>query len=141
MNDPARESLPRPWRSDSFRVEIDGASIGGFAACTGLEAHREVLVWAEGGREAPRLFPGERASLRVVLERGLAHDRALWEWFVAADPRDASVVLLDESGREVRRWELASAWPCRWLGPELVALADRVAIERLEIVCEELRCL
>ncbi|HLU50217.1 MAG TPA: phage tail protein [Planctomycetota bacterium] len=140
MSPNAIESPARPLRADLFRVEIAGADAGGFASCAGLEARRSVLVFEEGGRDVPRLFPGGRVPARIVLERGFAHDPTLWRWFLDADPREAAIVLVDERGEEVRRWELSDAWPCAWIAPELDASTSSVAIERVEIVCEDLRC-
>lgn len=125
-------------RGDSFHVEVRGVSRAGFTRCRGLSAGVDVLEYKEGGYGGTRVFPDSRQSGRVVLERGIARDRELWEWFEAGDPRESAVVLLDGSGEERMRWILRQAWPCRWEGPDLRADRCEVAVERLEIVYEGL---
>jgi hypothetical protein len=54
----------------------------------------------------------------------------------ALDRRNVSVVLLDEQGDPVARWNLRRAWPAKWSGPSLDALGNEVAIESLELAHE-----
>jgi phage tail-like protein len=123
-------------RGDCFHVEVDGVSCAGFTRCSGLDAEVEVVAYREGGCDGVRLFRDRRLEGRIVLERGVAHDRSLWEWFRAGDARSGAVLLLDGSGRELLRWVFASAWPSRWVGPRLEAGTARVAVELVEIVHE-----
>jgi phage tail-like protein len=68
----------------------------------------------------------------------------MWRWVVKSasgevDRRNVSIVLLNESGNgEVRRWNLMRAWPCHWRGPNLRALGNRVAIERVTLAYDRL---
>jgi phage tail-like protein len=53
--------------------------------------------------------------------------------------RNMSVVLLNEAGEEVRRFNFRDAWPVKWSGPNLKAdSSEVVAIETVEIAHEEL---
>lgn len=79
----------------------------------------------------------------IVLKRGLTRDASLWNWrreIVNGKPdrRNGSVVLLDETGQQVLRWNFVRGWPARWEGPALNARANEVAIETLEIAHEGL---
>ncbi|MBN1443533.1 MAG: phage tail protein [Planctomycetes bacterium] len=126
-------------RGDCFHLEIDGISAAGFASCRGLGGGRDLLEYPEGGFDGVRVFAGAQRAGSLLLERGLCRDRSLWEWFEQGDPRAGAVVLLDARGRETARWSFDCGWPRRWEGPELNADAQRVALERLEIVHEGLR--
>ena len=126
----------QPLRGDAFCLEIDGLSTAGFARCIGLEASRHVVAYREGGRDGPRLFDDGITPGRLMLERGVSRDRALWEWFESGDRRDGAVVLLDGRGEERARWRLRRAFPSRWNGPELDAEIAEIAIEAVEITYE-----
>ena len=47
-----------------------------------------------------------------------------------------SVVLLDEIGTEVHRWNFREAWPVKWEGSALNAKTNESLIETLELVHE-----
>jgi phage tail-like protein len=49
-----------------------------------------------------------------------------------------AIILQDEAGQEVRRWRLVRAFPVKWTGPDLKAMANDVAIESLELAYEGL---
>jgi phage tail-like protein len=77
-----------------------------------------------------------------VLKRGITTDLSLYQWFRAVSlgdlqRRNALIVLLDASRQDVRRWLLRDAWPVRYEGPTLQASANEVAIETLELACED----
>jgi phage tail-like protein len=85
----------------------------------------------------------------VVLGRAVDDDRTFYEWRRAAlseDPRghdaatrDVEVSVLDAAGRKPTfTYRLVGAWPLRWSGPALDALAPRVAHEELEVVYHDL---
>lgn len=126
-------------RGDCFHLEIEGLSAAGFVSCRGIGGARDLFEYREGGFDGVRLFAGTPAAGSLLLERGLCHDRSLWEWFERGDSRAGAVLLLDGKGREAARWSFESGWPCRWEGPELRADMARVALERLEIAHEGLR--
>lgn len=127
-------------RRDSFHVEIDGISTGGFLRCSGLGGEVDVFEFAEGGTAVARRFAGDRRFSPIVLEKGLTTSRELYDWFLRGEPRDGAIVLLARTGDEWLRWEFVAGWPRSWEGPALDASSPRVAIERLEIVHEGLTC-
>jgi phage tail-like protein len=49
-----------------------------------------------------------------------------------------SVVLLNEAGEEVIRFNFRDAWPAKWSGPNLNGAGSDIAIETLEIAHEGL---
>jgi phage tail-like protein len=52
--------------------------------------------------------------------------------------RNGSIVLMDEAGNEVLRWNFRQGWPCKIEGPTLKASSSEVAIESIEIAHEGL---
>jgi phage tail-like protein len=52
--------------------------------------------------------------------------------------KNGSIVLLDDTGAEQRRWNFREGWPTKWTGPSLNATGNEVAIETLEIAHEGL---
>jgi phage tail-like protein len=63
----------------------------------------------------------------------------MWDWYYDLTRgdirfRNGSVVVRDPSGDNVvMEWQFRDAFPSKWLGPELNATQNSVAIETLEI--------
>ena len=79
----------------------------------------------------------------IVLRRGITQDKELWQWRKTvvdgkAERRNGSIVVLDDDGTEVVRWNFVNAWICKWEGPALNAQSNEVAIESIEIAHEGL---
>ena len=55
------------------------------------------------------------------------------------DRRSGSIVLLDDDRTEVLRWNFSDGWISKWVGPDLNAKGNEVAIETIEIAHEGLR--
>jgi phage tail-like protein len=132
-----------PYLNFNFVVRIDGVEVAGFRDAELPEIRIEAVAYREGTdtTSAPRLLPGRAEHGRVTLRRGFSGDERLFEWIaeLAAGNvvrRNVSVVLLDEERNEVARWNLRRAWPAKWVGPELHALGNEVAIETLELAHE-----
>ena len=90
-----------------------------------------------------RKLPGLTTYANIVLKRGLTRDLSLWNWRQSVvngqtDRRSGTIVLLDESRKQVLRWRFAEGWPVKWEGPALNAQANEIAIETLEIAHEGL---
>ena len=152
-----------PFPSFRFVLELGALQVAGFRECTGLQLETKTFEYPEGGRNtSPLKFPERGAVSNITLKRGMIAgptSGALYNWhrdvmtgaFDAAlnphkRPFDSdedisdrlAIVLQDEAGAEVRRWRLFRAFPVKWIGPELKADASAVAIESLEIACEDL---
>ncbi|MBB2948494.1 phage tail-like protein [Actinoplanes lutulentus] len=128
-----------PYRGFRFVVEVDGTTAGGFQSVTGIERQTRIEPYREGGvNDFEHPIAGVTTYPPLVLRRGLV-DTTLWDWhqqviggFVAR--RTVSVILLDDVRAEAWRWICADAYPARWTGAELDALADAVATESVELV-------
>ncbi len=134
---------PEPYKNFNFRVEIDGISIAGFSECSGLGSRVDVIEYREGGSAALRKLPGLRKFNDIVLKRGVTTSRELQDWHSnilkgQADRRNGSVILLDDAGQDVVRWNFFNAFPSRWEGPHLKGDGQDVAVETLTLSCEGL---
>ena len=135
-------ALADPLLGYRFWVELESQVVGGFSECSGLQAETEVTDWAEGGDNMTVLkFPGRTRYGNLTLKHGLAQDPDLWLWFMRVlkgvfERRPLTVMLIDPSGASVRTWTFARAFPVKWVGPELRATANGVAIESVEFAHE-----
>jgi phage tail-like protein len=137
-----------PFGSFRFKLELGDVEVAGFAECTGLNIETKVFEYKEGGNNATTLkFPEPSSFGNVTLKRGVTNSNELIEWQLdvvsgtfgknsrASNPSIA-IVLLNEKGEDVRRWNLIRAFPVKWIGPDLKASASEVAIESLELAHE-----
>jgi phage tail-like protein len=134
----------QPFRNFNFRVEIDAIAEAQFAEVIVPTASIAVVEYREGADKASwtRKLPGRTSVSNAVLKRGITSDLSLYQWFRAVSlgdlqRRNALIVLLDASRQDVRRWLLRDAWPVKYEGPTLQAAANEVAIETLELACED----
>jgi phage tail-like protein len=134
----------QPFRNFNFRVEIDAIAEAQFAEVIVPTASIAVVEYREGADKTSwtRKLPGRTSVSNAVLKRGITADLSLYQWFRAVSlgdlqRRNALIVLLDASRQDVRRWLLRDAWPVKYEGPTLQATANEVAIETLELACED----
>jgi phage tail-like protein len=128
-----------PYLGFNFLVEVGGLVVGGFTEISGLQLEMNVQEYQEGGvnEYSHQLAGPVRYPSRLILRRGLTDIDALWGWFREVvrgqiQRQNLSIVLLDSSGIERRRWMFTGAYPVRWVGPELRAGTAEVAVETLE---------
>ncbi len=132
-----------PYAGYNFRVEIDGITRAGFQECSGLEASQDAGEYREGTDPGltMRKLPGLISYSNISLSRGISSDSELWQWRQKimkgeAERRNLSIVLMDDQGKDVIRWNFRNCWPTSWSGPSLNASADEVAIEAMELAHE-----
>ena len=134
-----------PYLSGNFRVEIDNTSASSFSEVHGLEISVEPVDYREG-TDVPlsvRKLPGVVTYSNITLKRGYTQNQDLWAWMKnilngVIDRRNGSIVLEDQERNEVVRWNFKNAWPCKYAGPSLHANSNEVAIETLELCCEQI---
>jgi phage tail-like protein len=138
-----------PYSALNFTVEIDGAQIAAFQEVSGLDSENKVIEYREGADalNAVRKVPGLGAVPgNVVFKRGLGGSTELWKWrkevrdggttFPAT--RNVTVQLLDEKRVPVYKWKLTNAWCCKLTGPSLNAKGNEIAIETMELACDQI---
>jgi len=128
-----------PFVAFRFEVRVGAFPVAGFSDCSGLQMETEVQDYSEGGVNTHLLkFPTRTKQTNLVLKRGIV-DRVLWDWYFALtqgfiSKQTGEVVVRDPSGDSaVIVWQFQEGFPCKWLGPELNASQNNVAVETLEL--------
>jgi phage tail-like protein len=143
MSETGRRRDPVP--AFRFTVTFDDLPPGGFSDCAGLQSETEVQEYAEGGlNNHTWRLPGRTKQSNVTLKRGIV-DKVLWDWHRAiADgefkSRNCTIVVHDPSGsEEAIEFQLVDAFPTKWIGPELGAGQNNLALETLEVAHQGLK--
>jgi phage tail-like protein len=132
-----------PYKSFNFRVEIDGIASADFSEASGLESETAVIDFRTGADRVTRKLPGLTKFGNIVLKRGITQNADLWNWRKTvvdgqAERKNGAVIILDDDGTEVVRWNFRNGWIAKWVGPSLNAASNEVAIETIEIAHEGL---
>jgi phage tail-like protein len=125
----------------NFKVEIEGVTVAAFQEVGGLEVTTEVVEFQDGDDITTRKRPGRTSYSNLVLKRGYIASDELWEWMSktidgTVERKSGSVILADDTGSEIIRYNFFEAWPCKWKGFALNGMGTDVAIEELEIAIE-----
>lgn len=122
-----------------FTIAFEDLPPCGFSDCAGLQSETEVQEYAEGGLNTHTWrLPGRSKQSNVTLKRGLVN-KVLWDWYEAVrsgrfKSRNASILVHDPSGSDdLHEFQLIDAFPVKWVGPELAAGQNTLAIETLEL--------
>jgi phage tail-like protein len=137
-----RDGNPDPYRGYRFRVELDGVERAGFQECSGLDFSQDPIEYREGVDPLyVRKLPGLTKYSNITLKWGISKDGELWEWRDEAlkgtiKRKNGSIILVDDEGKDVNRWNFQAGWPAKWTGPSFNATGNEVAVETLEIAHE-----
>jgi phage tail-like protein len=131
-----------------FSLELNQVKVAGFAECTGLQMETKVFEYKEGGNNLTSLkFPEATSYGNITLKRGISSSNELLEWQLdvangkfsknarASNP-NVAIILNNEKGNPVKRWNLIRPFPVKWVAPDLKAAGSEVAIETIEIAHE-----
>jgi phage tail-like protein len=79
----------------------------------------------------------------ITLKRGITDAMDMWKWRALVEQgnvtearKNGSIVMYNQQGTEVARWDFVSAWPSKITGPTANATNNEVGIEELEITHE-----
>ena len=118
---------------------------GEFREAKGLGADLEVMPYPEGGvNDYVHQLPVRHSWSRISLTRGVVKDSILWNWYQAGltqslgARRDGAIILLSPEGKTAMTWEFRAGLAAKYVGPNMDAMADEVAVESLEIAHEGL---
>ena len=122
----------------------EGTIVGGFSDVSGLGVDVSYSEYRNGNERVntTRKVPNTHKLDDVTLKRGLVGSTDLFAWLKGvrdgtADPRDVTIMLLDEARSSVATWRLHRAQPKKWVGPTLAAKGGgEVAMEELHLVHE-----
>lgn len=134
-----------PYSVFNFLVEIEGVAVAAFSECSGLSTETNVIEYRNGDEDITvRKLPGLKTFTNISLKRGYTDSKELWDWRKTVmdgktERRSGSIVLLNESREPALRWNFREGWPSKLEGPTLNATSNEVAIETLEIACEDIQ--
>jgi len=113
---------------------------GEFQEVKGLGADLEVTAYPEGGvNDHVHQLPVRHSWSRISLKRGVVRDPGLWSWYLAGltqslgARRDGTIILMTPAGTPALSWTFQGGIAAKWVGPELNAMQNAVAVESLEI--------
>jgi phage tail-like protein len=135
-----------PLVSAWYGVEFQGQVQGAFRECTGLGSHNEVVDYKASGPKGEYVMkkvPGRMTWNPITLKRGITDAMDMWKWRKVVEDgkvdearKNGSIVMFNQQGQEVARWDFVAAWPSKITGPTANANANEIAIEEMEIVHE-----
>ena len=133
-----------PYAQFNYLIEIDGVTAGGFTEVGGLTMEQDIIEYREGSDTATvRKLAGLRKYSNVTLKRGYTQNRELWEWRKTTidgltERKAGAIILRDEAGEPVLRWQFREGWVSKYEGPALKSTANEAAVESVEIVVEDI---
>lgn len=136
---PEAGSRNDPFLAFRFKITFDDLPPGGFSDCSGLQMGTEVHDFAEGGLNTHTWkFATRSKQTNLILKRGIVN-KVLWDWYHDITVgkmkfRNATIAVLDSSGtNSVLEFQILQAFPVKWIGPELSAAQNNLAVETLEL--------
>ncbi|MGE0885934.1 MAG: phage tail protein [Blastocatellales bacterium] len=135
-----------PVVSSWFGVEFQGQVVGAFRECTGMGSENEVVEYKASGPKGEfviKKVPGRMKWNNITLKRGITDAMDMWKWRKMIEDgeidnarKNGSIVMYNQAGQEVARWDFVNAWPSKLSGPTANANNNEVGIEELEITHE-----
>lgn len=135
-----------PLVSFNFSLEVQGQIAGFFMEVGGLGSETEVTehsVVTPSGQQVIKKVPGRLKWEDITLKRGITSDMMLWDWRkmveegqVEGSRRNGSIVMYDQSGNEVARWNFEKGWPSKVSGPTPKSDSSDIGVEEMTIVHE-----
>lgn len=130
-----------------FSVEIDGLDVAWFESCSSLEAEIGVVEQHEGGNiNVADQSPGKVKFPAVTLSIGATDNDELYQWWLqvvdaAANLGDVdkgykkslSIVQRDRDGSVKKRYNLAEAWPSKFVAGEWDAKSEENVMESVTL--------
>ena len=127
----------------NFKVEIEGVTQAAFKNVEGLDAETEVIEYQDGDDIQLRKRPGRTKYSNIVLKRGFIASEELWKWRETVikgkvERKSGSIILCNDHGAEVMRYNFFEAWPAKWKGMQLDGKGTDVAVEEIELAVEKI---
>ncbi len=130
----------------NFALELGGSIAGFFTSVSGLGSETAVtdhLIVGQNGTQIIRKVPGRLTWGDIELGRGVTANMDLWAWRkqvedgkVSEARTDGSIVMYDQEGTEVARFNFERGWPSTISSGDLSSEEEGVVIENLTIVHE-----
>jgi len=138
--DEERKELP--VGNHHFGLEIDGITECSFAKASGVAVEVEVYSYQEGGvNHFEHQLPTRTKHSNIQLERGVTKSDVLMKWFRQISDgiilkRDFAIILWNNNGDIIRRWNFLKGYPIKWRIGDLDALGNTLLIESIELTHE-----
>ena len=134
-------ALPTPGLR--FEVKWDSVVMT-FREISGLDVDTQPVTYRIGPSHvlSTQNMPGLKKYSNIILKKGVFQsDDKVWQWvneirMNTIKRKSITITLLDDSGKAVRVWALANAWPIRITGVEHKAYSKEVSVESIEIALE-----
>ena len=111
-----------------------------------MGSENEVVEYKASGPKGEYVMkkvPGRLKWNNITLKRGITDAMDMWKWRklveqgkIAEARKNGSIVMFNQEGQEVSRWEFINAWPSKLTGPSANATNNEVGIEELELTIE-----
>jgi phage tail-like protein len=135
-----------PLISAFFTIDFGGTVAGAFRECSGLGSENEVVEYKASGDKGKFIMkkvPGRMKWNNITLKRGITDTMDMWKWRGQVEEgkvedarKNGSIVMHDQKGNSIARWDFVNAWPSKITGPSANATNNEVGIEELEITHE-----
>lgn len=135
-----------PLVSAWFGVEFQNQVVGAFRECSGLGSENEVVEYKASGQKGEyvvKKVPGRMKWNNITLKRGITDAMDMWDWRKLVEEgkiddarKNGAIVMFNQQGDSIARWEFINAWPSKLTGPTANAGNNEVAIEEMEITHE-----
>jgi len=130
-------------------VEVTGHIAGMvFRECSGVGSESEVIEYKGSTKDdyhTIQAVPGRLKWQKINLKRGITESMDAWNWRklveqgqVTSARANGSIVMVNQEGTEVARWDFLRAWPTKISGPQFNSSTNEIGVEELEIVHEGL---
>jgi phage tail-like protein len=115
--------------------------LAGFTSISGGGVKIEKRDITHGDDRYKRSMPGIIEYENISMSRGYTTNEDLYEWTQSildgnVDRRSGSIIMLDNEGEEVRRFNFYGAYPVTLSGPELSSESSAVAVEKFELAVD-----
>lgn len=142
----AQSGTTQAWPLPSFYFKVSVTDVGDISCSevSGLETEYDMIEYRAGDSPifTKQKMPGMRKTSDVTLKKGIfKDDKAMWNWINSIKLNTikratVTISLLDESGKPVKTWELANAWPKKITVEGFKADGNTAAIETLILAHE-----
>jgi phage tail-like protein len=124
-------------------LELEGLTAGTFRNVEGLDSETEIIEYQDGDDLVLRKRPGRTKYSNIVLKRGYVASDELWTWRKkvmdgTVERKSGSVILCNDSGEPIMRYNFFEAWPVKWKGFTLDGKGTDSVVEEIELVIERL---
>ena len=127
-----------------FHFGIDIGDIKGFfTEVSGLGSEHEVITkkFVVDGKQIIKSIPGGMKWENIVLKRGITGDMDIWQWRgevergeIEPSRRNGSVIMYDQDGQPMARWDFERGWPAKVTGPQPKADSNEIGIVKCSAI-------